>query len=82
MKIVKASHYRDIPRNFTGIAEWPDGSKHWYLNGKLHRVDGPAVEWSDGTKEWHLNGKLHREDGPAVEYANGEREWFVDGWCV
>ena len=34
-----------------------DGSKKWYLNGKRHREDGPAVEWADGSKEWYLNGK-------------------------
>jgi hypothetical protein len=79
MKIVKASHYRDIPRNFTGIAEWPDGSKHWYLNGKLHRVDGPARVWPSGTKEWYLNGELHNANGPAVEGADGKKEWHLNG---
>jgi len=46
----------------------------WYLNGKLHREDGPAVEWADGHREWWLNGELHREDGSAIEWANGTRE--------
>ena len=36
---------------------FPDGTKHWYINGKLHRTDGPAVEYTDGSKEWYLNGK-------------------------
>ena len=56
-----------------------DGSKRWYLNGKLHCEDGPAVEWSDGEKWWYLNGKLHCEDGPAVEWPNGEKHWFLNG---
>jgi hypothetical protein len=43
------------------------GGKSWYLNGKLHREDGPAEEDTHGNKFWWLNGKLHREDGPAVE---------------
>ena len=47
--------------------EHSDGSKEWFLNGKRHRADGPAIEYSDGTKHWHLNGVLHRTDGPAVE---------------
>ena len=51
----------------------------WYLNGKLHRVDGPAVANADGYKCWFLNGKLHRVDGPAIEYADGDKEWFVNG---
>ena len=34
------------------------GDKSWYLNGKLHREDGPAIEYANGTKYWYLNGKL------------------------
>ena len=56
-----------------------DGKKLWYLNGKCHRTDGPAVERADGTKYWYLNNKLHRTDGPAVEYANGEKAWYLTG---
>ena len=56
-----------------------DGTKMWWLNGKLHREDGPAIEYADGTKEWWLNGKLHRTDGPAVEYADGTKKWYLNG---
>ena len=55
------------------------GDKEWYLNGKLHRENGPAIEYPDGTKIWYLNGKLHRENGPAIEYADGDKWWFIDG---
>jgi hypothetical protein len=51
----------------------------WYLNGELHREDGPAIEWKDGSKAWHLNGQSHREDGPALEWANGEKQWYLNG---
>ena len=34
-----------------------NGNKIWYLNGKYHREDGPAIERADGTKYWFLNGK-------------------------
>ena len=54
-------------------------NKYWYLNGKPHREDGPAVEYADGTKKWYLNGKPHREDGPAIEWADGTKEWWLDG---
>ena len=38
------------------------GNKGWYLNGHLHREDGPAVEWADGSKRWLLHGKpVHPE---------------------
>jgi hypothetical protein len=56
-----------------------DGAKHWYLNGKLHREDGPAVEYADGGKWWCINGKLHREDGPAVECPSGSKAWYLNG---
>jgi hypothetical protein len=65
-----------------------DGTKYWYLNGKLHRTDGPAIERSNGTKYWYLNGKLHRTDGPAIERSNGTKSWWLNGkkysfsyWC-
>ena len=47
----------------------------WYLNGKLHRDNWPAIERVNGD----LNDKLHREDGPAVEYTDGRKEWYLNG---
>jgi hypothetical protein len=38
------------------------GTKYWWLNGKLHRVDGPAVEYVDGYKEWCLYGNYYTFD--------------------
>ncbi|CAB4196751.1 hypothetical protein UFOVP1290_271 [uncultured Caudovirales phage] len=61
-----------------GLHIAPYGNKYWYLEGELHREDGPAVEYPDGTKEWWLEGKLHREDGPAVEYPDGTKEWYLN----
>jgi len=60
------------------VHEYSDGTKEWYLNGKLHREDGPAVEYWGGTKEWYLNDQRHREDGPAVEYWDGHKEWYLN----
>ncbi len=56
-----------------------DGTKCWYLNGKLHRTDGPAVEWADRSKFWYLNDQLHRTDGPAIECADGPKYWYLNG---
>jgi len=55
------------------------GNKFWYLNGKCHREDGPAIEYADGNKFWYLNGQRHRTDGPAVEYADGTKLWYLNG---
>jgi hypothetical protein len=61
------------------VKVYPSGTKYWYLNGKRHREDGPAIETANGGKEWCLNDERHREDGPAVEYANGGKLWYLNG---
>ena len=58
---------------------YESGNKCWYLNGKLHRENGPAIELTNGYKEWWINDKLHRKDGPAVEDANSSKEWYING---
>jgi hypothetical protein len=55
-KAMNIFHREDGP-----AIEWRDGSKSWYLNGKLHREDGPAYEGADGHKEWWLNAARFRE---------------------
>lgn len=34
-----------------------DGTKYWWVDGKLHRTTGPAVIYPDGSKVWYLNGR-------------------------
>ena len=57
--------------------EYLNGAKYWYLNGQLHRENGPAV--IDGNYQaWWFNGQLHREDGPAV--IDGDCQmWWLNG---
>ena len=54
------------------------GDKCWWLNGKIHRENGPACEYANGTKSWWLNGKCHRENGPAIEWVNGTKHWYLN----
>jgi antitoxin component YwqK of YwqJK toxin-antitoxin module len=61
------------------VKVYSGGTKEWYLNGKRHREDGPAIEYYDGTKRWYLNGKCHREDGPAIEHSDGSKSWYLNG---
>ncbi len=61
------------------VRVYTNGDKYWYLNGKAHREDGPAIEWANGAKFWYLNDKLHREDGPAIEDASGSKYWYLNG---
>ena len=53
-----------------------DGSQSWYQDGKLHRLDGPAIIRADGTQEWRQNSELHRLDGPAYIRADGTQYWY------
>ena len=43
------------------VKVYPSGTKAWYLNGKYHREDGPAIENASGTKSWFLNGTYYTE---------------------
>lgn len=60
--------------------EYPDGTKEWYKDGRLHRDgDLPAIEWASGNKSWLKDGLLHRDGGkPAIERVNEDNEWYQD----
>ena len=30
--------------------------QQWWVQGRLHREDGPAIEYEDGSREWYLGG--------------------------
>ena len=79
MKTINIKSWDDLPKQFTGIAIWPDGYKAWYVKGKYHRLDGPAIEWADGSKWWYIEGKHHRLDGPAIERIDGYKAWYIEG---
>lgn len=34
-----------------------NGTKLWYINGKPHRLDGPAKEWVSEVVEWFFEGQ-------------------------
>ncbi len=55
-----------------------DGTKEWFLDGYLHREDGPAVEFVNGNKMWFINGNKHREDGPAIDDVDGTKYWYIN----
>jgi hypothetical protein len=55
-------------------------TKRYWLNGKLHRTNGPAVEPIKGPGSWFLFGKHHRIDGPAYEHKNHRtKHWWING---
>ncbi len=61
------------------VRVYDNGANEWHQNGKLHRLDGPAIEYANGNKYWYQNGEYHRLDGPAIEYADGGKSWCQNG---
>lgn len=76
-QIIMSRVNMDIP-NFSGIIEFCERSKVWYVNGLVHKEDGPALIELCGIKAWYINGKLHRLNGPAVEYPDGKKQWWIE----
>jgi hypothetical protein len=55
-----------------------DGTQAWWLNGRLHREDGPAEIFPNGTQAWCIHGNKHRTDGPALIWADGRKTWWLN----
>ncbi len=76
MNIIKATDSLDIPKNYTGIVEFPYRTKCWYKDGKIHREDGPAIEWTNGEKEWWFEGKeyfrINLKDYVVLDHCKGK----------
>ena len=58
------------------------GNKRWYVDGKIHREDGPAIILHTGTEIWCFDGEYHRLDGPAYIWVNSTPEWWFNGYYV
>ena len=77
--------HKEIPKIVAQPVETMDkkGNIYWYVDGKLHREDGPAMITHNGSEYWYKNDQLHREDGPAILGidANGNtfQEWWING---
>lgn len=59
------------------------GFEAWYVDGIVHRLDGPAQTSVNGQR-WVVNGVLHRLDGPAtIRPVTGDGDvevgWWVNG---
>jgi hypothetical protein len=59
MNKIKVKNESEIPKNFTGIIEFPNVCKMYLKEGKCHRENGPAVELANGGKAWYLEGKWY-----------------------
>jgi len=56
METLKLDYFNNLPKYYTGIVEYEDNSIVYYLNGKIHREDGPACIYSVGTTRYYING--------------------------
>jgi len=54
MDILKLDDWDDVPENYTGIVDY-DYHIEYYLNGLLHREDGPAVIYPNNCVYYFLN---------------------------
>jgi len=53
--------------------EWRSGNKHWCMDGKFHRLDGPAVVTNDRPLILHLHDTL------GLGLANWGVHWYIEG---
>jgi len=57
--------------------------KEWWVDGKQHRVNGPAVMIQKENyirMEWWINGVLHRDNNkPAIIDSDGNIEYWENG---
>ena len=54
--------------------------KYWYINGKRHRLDGPAYENNEGNVEYWIKGKRYYTkeefEKDAYMYKNGLQDYI------
>ena len=75
---ISLKDFGNIPKQqLNGIYD-VDYATYYYVNGELHREDGPAFENIFGKKFWYINDKRHRLDGPAIEYYD-EKFYYIEG---
>ncbi len=68
-----------LTKEFTEITVDVDGITRYTVEGKLHRLDGPAVIYSDSYEAYYVEGKLHRLDGPAIIDSDGYEAYYMNG---
>ena len=54
------------------------GTKVWYVNGKLHRINGPAVEHINGSESWWVYDKRYTSNKGFQLAANLSDEEFAE----
>ncbi len=70
-----------VPKLPNGRHELSGSVEIYILNGKKHRVGGPAeINHRTGYQAWFKNGVLHCENGPAVVDPQKKiKEFWING---
>ena len=57
-----------------------DGTEQWFVNGRLHRLNGAATDINriNGRKSRYLNDNCHCINGPAIK-AGSKKAWYING---
>lgn len=56
------------------------GTKKWYSDGVLHRINGPTIEHIDGTKIWYNHGEYYKiESFTCTEWFYNHHHHRIDG---
>ncbi len=71
-------YVQNYAKNAFTIISRDYNSIKYYLVGRLHREDGPAILYDDGDFNYLRLGRLHREDGYAC-FINGNKLYYIKG---
>lgn len=68
-------YYRDKLRHRIGgpAQEYGNGDTTWFVNDRLHRLDGPAIDWKH-QKGWYIDGKEYTKEAFDIEVSKRAKD--------
>ena len=62
-KEFRVGRTKEVPPKGAYCVTFQNLNRAWYLDGKFHRDDGPAIEYVNGINQWYLDGyPFHEEE--------------------
>ena len=58
-----------------------DGAKRWFLDGLLHRLNGPAIIHPDGEQWFYIDGKYIEASGTPLSVGQAV-PWYNDSVAI
>ena len=71
----------EIPEDYTGFSQDDRNGSLFFLSGKVHRSNGPAISYPGDGESWYLCGRGHRTNGYAVMY-DWHQKLFKGQWRI